>query len=223
MRTVLVTGARGRVGAAVAERLAKDGWAVLTHGRAAREHDGPGWLYADLEDAAQVHGLTTRAAALRADALVHCASRFREAPILEEDAALWRADVAVEAEAFHTLAVALIPGMRARGFGRIVGFGVAGMERWPGYRTSTGHAVGKAALLVVARGLAHALADGPITVNVVAPGVVGDGAGDSALAARARPRTPEEIADIVRFLLSDAASAVTGAIVPAGGSIGLAP
>lgn len=231
-RTAMITGAAGRIGTAVAEALSADGWSLVLVARAAADprlarFPAARVLSADLADPAAVRALGARAAALQVDALIHCAGRFREGPLLEEDATVWRIDVAVEAEALHGLATALVPGMRDRGFGRLVALGLAGLERWPGYQTATGLAVGKAAALVVARALALTLAADPITVNVVAPGVVGDGAPASlrtAAPGRVASRRPEEIAAVVRFLLTDAAGAVTGAIVPAaGGAFGLRP
>lgn len=224
-RTAVITGASGRIGGAVATRLEAEGWAVVRVGHAPPVAPRPErWLYAELTDPAQARGLAAQLAAPSSeiDALVHCASRLRSAPVLEDDAALWRHDLALEAEALHTLSAAWIPGMRARGFGRVVAFGLAGLERWPGYQSITGHAVAKGAALLVARALARATVGQGITVNVVAPGVVGDAPG-AALLGPHPPEDPSAIAAIVAYLLSDQARAVTGAIVPAGGPVGLGP
>lgn len=221
-QTAVITGAAGRIGRAVATRLEAEGWAVVRVG-----HTPPAaplaerWAYAELTEAHEVRALAARLG--DADALVHCASRLRQARVLDDDATQWRYDVALEAEALHTLATAWIPGMRARGFGRVVAFGLAGLERWPGYQAITGHAVAKGSALLVARALARATVGQGITVNVVAPGVVGDGAGAAALLDGHPPEDPAAIAAIVAFLLSDQARAVTGAIVPAGGPVGLGP
>ncbi len=220
-RTAVITGAAGRIGGAVATRLEAERWRVVRVGHTPPAVPRPErWAYAELTEPREVRALAVQLGDV--DALVHCASRLRQAPVLEDDAALWRYDVSLEAEALHTLAAAWIPGMRARGFGRVVAFGLAGLERWPGYQSITGHAVAKGAALLVARALARATVGQGITVNVVAPGVVGDAPG-AALLGGHPPEDPTAIAAIVAYLLSDQARAVTGAIVPAGGPVGLGP
>jgi 3-oxoacyl-[acyl-carrier protein] reductase len=112
--------------------------------------------------------------------------------------------------------------MQLRGFGRIVGFGLAGAERLGAYRNVPAHAVAKAALVMLARALALALAKDGITVNVLCPGVLeGADAGWAAQIPAGRPGKPADILAALRFLLSDEAGYVTGASLPVAGGYGL--
>jgi len=227
MRPVaLITGATGHLGPAIARALAADGWdLVLVHRSSgdrasdlARETGGV-LEVADLSDVAAARALADRARGHhgRIDALVHAAGGFRDEPVMDAAVEEWRADFAVHAESFHALVTRLAPAMRMERRGRIVAFVMAGMERWPAYRSSTAHAVAKAATLMMARAFAAEMASDGVTVNLVAPGRVHGGEGGPKF------ERPSDVAGVVRFLLSDAGGSVTGAIVPVAGALGMSP
>lgn len=212
---VVVTGSSGGIGRVVAARLvALD---AVVHGldRAPPTLEGPRFHAAtvDLADGGQT---TAAARGLGpVDALVHAAGVLRVGRLgaLDHAAgdAMWRLHV----EAATRLADALVPGMAERGFGRVVLVGSRVAQGMPG---RSQYAATKAALVALARSWAREVAGSGVTVNVVAPAATATAMlADPARAASA-PRVPPlgrlidpaEIAELVGFLLSPAAAAITG-------------
>jgi 3-oxoacyl-[acyl-carrier protein] reductase len=213
MQTVVVTGSSSGIGAAIAARLARDGWAVIGVDRVANpagEHF-TSQHQVDLADAAAVTGLVRSLP--RVDALVHAAGFMKTGALDVLDAADGEAMWAVHVRALTLLASALVPGMDASG--RILAIGS---------RTSTGaagksqYAASKAAITALIRSWAIELAGRGITANVIAPAATA-----TAMLTRdersgvppvlppiGRYIQPEEIAAYAAFLLSAEAGAITG-------------
>ncbi|MBL8553973.1 MAG: SDR family oxidoreductase [Phenylobacterium sp.] len=210
--TVLVTGSRSGIGAAVARRLAAGGWSVIgvdlgvDHGAA----HFAAQRTADLTDAAQVERLVADLPPVQA--LVHAAGFMRTGALADLDPADGAAMWAIHVQALTRLGQALLPGMAAGG--RLVAIGS---------RTSAGaagksqYAACKAAVVALVRSWAIELAPRGITCNVVAPAATATPMltqGDRTVAPVTPPIgrfiEPDEIAAYVAFLLSPDAAAITG-------------
>lgn len=235
-RTVLVTGAARRIGAAIVRRLHAAGFRVAVHAHASgaelaalsAELDAvrPGsvlTLQADLRDANAVAGLVhdTLRAFGRLDALVNNASNFFPTPLDAATAAQWDELMAVNARAPFLLAQAAAPALRAQG-GAIVNLVDAALAHpLPAHAAYT---AAKGALAALTAALAVDLAP-QVRVNAVAPGAIlwpeagKDAAAQAAAMARTplgRIGTPEEVAEAVRWLIEDARY-ITGHTLPLDG------
>lgn len=186
-KTALVTGATAGIGAAIAERLAGDGWALALNGlgdagaievqrqRLEAEHGAPvHFIEADLADEAA----TLRLAAAAAEALsgvgllVNNAGVLNTppAPVEEVDPAKWALSMAVNVTAPFLLIRALLPAMRAHGAGRIVNIASAcGLVALP---NSAPYIASKHACVGLTRAVALETVDTPITCNAICPGLV---------------------------------------------------
>jgi NAD(P)-dependent dehydrogenase (short-subunit alcohol dehydrogenase family) len=231
---VLVTGAVGGIGAAVARAFAECGARVAASDlsedpaselAASLPGEGHAAVAADLADVSAHPGLVT--AAERAvgplAALAHLAAvLLRRHELVEIGEADWDAQADVNFKGTFFLNRAFAEHLRAAGRpGAIVNFSSQGW--WTGgFGGSVVYNATKGGIVTLTRGLARSYGPAGIRVNAVAPGLVDtpmlrDGMTDEALARLteqvplARMATPSEIAPAVVFLASDHASYVTGA------------
>jgi 3-oxoacyl-[acyl-carrier protein] reductase len=187
--------------------------------------DGPPWVLETI-------GITTALLLLerhgRCDVLVHAAAmvKFQRLDQLELD--VWRQVQAVNVESALLLTQAFVPGMRDRGFGRVIFIVSNTFWRPPGAHMLA-YIASKGALIGMARTLAVGLGGDGIAVTTVAPGLTHTPATANIPAAEftdaeahqalSRPLTPEDTAALVAMLVGDDAAALTGQTLTVDGGL----
>ncbi|MDR0433847.1 MAG: 3-oxoacyl-ACP reductase FabG [Gracilibacteraceae bacterium] len=242
-RSVLVTGASGGIGAAVAAAFLRQGDNVAAHYLSADiEALLPDWraaaagggrvaaLAADLTRPEAAGALTAEAEALfgPVDVLVNNAGVAWQGLLTEMSAAEWDYLFALNARAPFLCAKAVIPAMTRRGQGQIIN--ISSVWGLTGASCEAAYAASKGAVIALTKSLAKELGPAGVRVNCVAPGVI-DTKMNSALDAAARTSLreatplgvlgrPEDVAAAVIFLASPAAAFITGQVLsPNGGFV----
>jgi NAD(P)-dependent dehydrogenase (short-subunit alcohol dehydrogenase family) len=227
---MLVTGATSGIGRAVALQLARDGIEILGHGRAAETVQDitataaggkASFVAADLGDAADVQRLASDVGDV--DILINNAGIALFAPTAEFDVAAFDKMFASNVRAPFFLVAALAPGMAARGHGSIVS--LSSMAGGVGLVGGAAYGATKASLGAMTRAWAAEYSASGVRVNAIAPGPVYTPTPSgperiTALGATTpmhRASQPEEIADVIAFLVSPRASYSTGTTVAADG------
>ena len=225
MRAVLVTGSARGLGAAVSERLRRDGFAVV----------GADLRGGDVElDVRSPAGWEEAARALEAAGdpwgLVNCAALTVVRDLFEIEPDEWDDVLAVNLRGPFLGIRAVGPLLTARGEGRIVNVSSDAALKGRGV-IGAHYAASKAAVLSLTRRAAASLAADGVTVNAVVPGTIDGetvrelaGAHLDELASEAalgRLAAPAEIAALVAWILSDESSYVTGAALVADGGTSL--
>ena len=223
-KVVVVTGASGALGNVVAiSALAKGACVACVDHTASQVAATSSRLElggVDLTDAAQAHKAIEAAAAHfgKLDALINIAGGFAFETIAEGDPKTWQRMYALNVLTALNASRSAIPHLVASGSGRIVNVGAMGA-----LHAGSGMGAYAASKAGVHR-LTEALAaewKGRITVNAVLPSTIDTAANRASMptADFAKWVTPEELANVILFLASDAASAVTGALLPVNGRV----
>ena len=230
-RTVLVTGGNRGIGLACTQAFLADGHRVATVSRSGGAVDGALAVACDIADPSAAD-----------DAIGRVEEELGPVEVLVANAGMTKDGLLVRMsdEDFATVVDTNLTGtfrfaravtknmMRAR-FGRIVMMSSVGA--YMGAAGQANYAASKAGIIGLARSMARELASRNVTVNVVTPGPIDT---DMFAAATDKRRdelaatvpmnrlgAPEEVAAVVRFLASDEAGYVTGAVVPVDGGLGM--
>jgi 3-oxoacyl-[acyl-carrier protein] reductase len=227
----LVTGGAHGIGAACAAGLADDGFDVVigynnSAEEAARiaEATGGTALRADVSDSAAVGRMFDRAG--RVEVLVCCAGIAGYGLFSDTTEEQWRHIFDINFGGVVNCCRAAIPGMVREKSGRIIT--VSSIWGICGASCEAIYAASKAAVIGLTKSLAKELAPSGILVNCIAPGVIETGmlgslTNEDIAALRddtpiGRLGAPGDVAGVVRFLASDAASFITGQVIsPNGG------
>ncbi|MEY9884718.1 SDR family oxidoreductase [Bradyrhizobium sp. USDA 328] len=223
-KVLIVTGALGALGKVVAETAQARGARVAgidhapsqTPASADRIEIGG----VDLSDPAQATTAVETAAKHfgRLDALINIAGGFAFETVGDGDIKTWQRMHALNVLTALNASRAALPHLAASKSGRIVNIGAMGALQ-------AGNGMGPyAASKAGVHRLTEALANewkGKVTVNAVLPSIIDTAANraDMPKADFSRWVTPQELAEVILFLASDAASGVTGALIPVGGRV----
>ena len=230
-KIALVAGASGGIGEACARRLLSEGWTVLLHGNAGRERlaeecealrakglDAHA-VSCDLTDAAETAAMCREILSVyhRLDALVYAAGVSCTKMLQDTADEDWQRVMDTNLTGFFRLCRALVPSMREAG-GAIVA--VSSMWGKSGASCEAAYAASKAGLIAFTKSLAKELGPSGIRANCLCPGVIETRMMDEhteetkRMLAEETPLgrlgAPEDVAGAVSFLLSDAASFITG-------------
>jgi 3-oxoacyl-[acyl-carrier protein] reductase len=242
-RVALIAGGSGEIGAAVSRRLAASGLSVhVGYRRNAERADSivaevraaggrAQAVQLDLLDAARVdhvcQGIFDTQG--RLDILVNCAAINREAPAAGTDDDTWRDLMSANLDGAFRLCRAAAKFMILGRWGRIVNVSSIAASR--GGRGQIAYAVSKAGVERMTRVLALELGRKGVLVNCVAPGVI-----ETRMSSRVRAEhgeqllseialrrfgKPEDVAEVVAFLVSDAAGYITGQVIRVDGGMAL--
>lgn len=213
-RTAVITGGASGLGAATAQRLAADDLRVLTFDLADAAD-----VVVDVSDPAAVAAAAEQVGPI--DILVNCAGVVGpNKPLWQVTDAEWAKTFAVNVVGTFNLCRAFIPGMRDRGWGRIVN--VASMAGKDGNPNLSAYSASKAAVIAMTKSLGKELATSGVLVNVIAPAVIETPMNDAtapdvlahitSLIPMKRVGRAEEVAELVAWLTSDKVSFSTGAV-----------
>ncbi|HET9963614.1 MAG TPA: 3-oxoacyl-ACP reductase FabG [Nitrospiraceae bacterium] len=238
MKRALVTGGSGDIGAAICRALAAEGLHICVHGHRRMERaravvdsiaakGGSAEVVAfDVTDYAQTTAaLNGLLEAGPIQVLVNNAGLHDDAPLAGMTAEQWHRVIDVSLHGFfHVTQPLLLPMIRTR-WGRIIS--VTSISGLIGNRGQVNYAAAKAAVHGATKALALELASRGITVNAVAPGLMStpdtlalfDQESIARLVPMKRAGEPSEVASLVAYLASDAASFISGQIISANGAM----
>ena len=213
-RTAVVTGGASGIGTAIAARLREEGVSVLV-----ADVDQTANLVLDVSLSEQIDRHSDLLSTV--DILINSAGIVGpNQPMWEIDEAAWRKTIDINLTGSFLMSRAVIPGMRARGWGRIVNLAsVAGKEGNPNLAA---YSASKAGVIGMTKSLGKELATDGVLVNAVTPAVIATRMNDDtdpdvlrymiAKIPMARMGEAAEVAELVCWLASSRCSFTTGAV-----------
>jgi NAD(P)-dependent dehydrogenase (short-subunit alcohol dehydrogenase family) len=229
-KIALITGAAGNLGRAAAAAFASAGSNLVLLGhdekglRAAYggENERRMFAFADLTDAGSVARAVQGALARfgRIDVLCNLAGGFEMGkPVHETSDETWQRMLDLNAGSIVNTARAVVPGMLAASYGKIVNVGA--MAGLAGKANMGAYAAAKSAVIRLTESMSAELRDKGINVNCILPSII-DTPQNRAAMPKADPTrwvSPQALAEVVLFLGSDRSGAIHGAAIPVTGLV----
>jgi NAD(P)-dependent dehydrogenase (short-subunit alcohol dehydrogenase family) len=220
-KVIAITGAFGQLGRAVTQEVLSQGAkAILLDVATGEAPDGTAAWKVDLTSSTDVTRVLAEAATHfgRLDAIVNIAGGFRWQTVADSaDLQEWNTLFAMNLQTCVTASKAALPHLQRAGGGRIVNIGAMAANKAASGMGA--YAASKAGVMRFTEALADEVKLQNITVNAVLPSIIDtpQNRADMPKADFSRWVKPQEIAQMIAFLLSDASAAVTGALIPVTG------
>ena len=234
----LITGGSGTIGSAISRRLADDGLHVIIHSNT--NVDTAARVAAEIQEKGDVAQTVSfdltdadaTAAALEAlldagpiQVLVNNAGIHDDAPMAGMSQEQWQRVIDVSLNGFFNVTQPLLLPMIRTRWGRIIN--ISSISAIMGNRGQTNYAAAKAGLHGATKSLALELASRGITVNAVVPGIIASPMTQrvfnaeqiAAVVPMKRAGTPEEVAHLVAFLVSEQAGYISGQVIAINGAM----